>query len=90
MRYSRERCNMEQSFPRFTIVNDPEHDFNLMMEVSTDNNSSSVADVRKASGIWLITFFCREHQLELEWESMLKIMQKFADFVQEMESGNVL
>lgn len=56
---------MEQKSLHFIVVNDAEHDFDLMMEVSMGTDSRSIADIRRVSGIWFITFFCQGGQLEL-------------------------
>lgn len=78
---------MEQKSLHFVVVNDPEHDFDLMMEVSRGNDSRSIADLRRIHGDWFITFFCQEPGLELDWKAFLTLSEKFADFIEEMESG---
>ncbi len=72
----------------FVVVNDPEHDFDLMQEASIDDWTA--ADMRKVNGKWFVTFFPKEAPkgvwCELTWETFLRISQKFTEFVREMES----
>ena len=77
---------MEQESVHFVVVNDPEHDFDLMMEVSMGSDSRSIADIRRVSRSWFITFFCQGRELEIQWETFLAISKKFAGFIQEIES----
>lgn len=77
---------MEHTSLHFIVVNDPEHDFDLMMEVSMGTDSRSIADIRRISRRWFITFFCQGRELELQWETFQTISQSFADFMQEMDS----
>jgi hypothetical protein len=76
---------MRQNELRFVVVNDPEHDFDLMQEAQLGD--WTVADVRKVDGRWFITFFplSQTGECEIPWEMFLKISQRFAQFINEME-----
>jgi broad specificity phosphatase PhoE len=76
---------MKQNELQFMVVNDPEHDFDLMQEAQLGD--WTVADVRKVGGRWLITFFppWQEGRCEIPWETFLKISQRFTGFIHEME-----
>ena len=73
---------MQQEQLRFIVTNDPEHDFDLMLEAYRGHEL--LADVRLVEDDWAVRFFMEESLYELSWEAFARMHKTFSQFIAEM------
>jgi len=73
---------MQQEQIRFIVTNDPEHDFDLMLEAYEGNEL--IADVRNVDDGWAVRLFIENPLYEISWENFVRIQKTFSQFVAEM------
>lgn len=73
---------MQQEQLRFIVANDPEHDFDLMLEAYRGNEL--IADVHKVEMNWEVRFFVENMLREISWENFTRVYKTFSQFIAEM------
>lgn len=70
----------------FIVTNDPEHDFDLMLEAY--KGDELIADVRDVDDNWIVRFFVEHSLYETSWQDLAKVYEAFSKFIAEMTTSS--